>query len=116
MPGSLEFILGVVDHRFPAYVAWEDFQGGHGRMLRQWQRRGFLVKDAERHPTPSCPHCLEGRPYLLGGRYVCGSCLSTVDERHLGRWRFDLEALLVWLAAKLKLAGGVRQLDDRLWQ
>jgi hypothetical protein len=31
-------------------------------------------------------------------------------------WRFDLEAFLAWLAKTLKLQGGVRPVDERLWQ
>src|SRR5207237_610056 len=41
---------------------------------------------------------------------------STVDPRELLLWRFDLEAFLRWLALQLNLKGGVRQIDDRLWQ
>jgi len=116
MQHSLEFVLGLLDGRFPAYVSAEDFAGEHGPMLRLWQRLGFLSCEAESNPVPSCSHCLEGVPYLLGGRYLCGSCQSQIDPEHLKLWRFKLEVFLAWLARKLKMGSGIRQVDESLWQ
>jgi hypothetical protein len=113
---SLEFILGLLDRSDSAFVSADDFEGENGLALRTWQRLGFLARDGERHPVPSCPHCLEGVPLLLGGWYHCGSCSSIVDPRHLLRWRFDLAAFLSWLASGLNLKGGVRRVDEQLWQ
>lgn len=113
---SLAFLLGLLEHSFPAHVAWEDFEGEHGAALRLWQRQGFLAKEPGQHPVPSCPHCCEGVPYALGDRSICNNCGSTVDPRHLLQWRFDLEAFLAWLAHSLRLQGGVQPIDDTLWQ
>jgi hypothetical protein len=55
-------------------------------------------------------------PYLFGGHHLCNSCCSAVDPRHLLWWRFDLEAFLTWLAGSLRLQGGVRPIDETLWQ
>ena len=101
MRPSLEFVLGLLDAAFPAFVASDDLAGEHGDTLRLWQREGFLAVEPERHPVPTCPHCGEGAPYPLGDRFLCNSCYSTVDPRHLLRWRFTLEAFLQWLAAGL---------------
>lgn len=116
MPCDLTFILGLLDRYSPAFAAAEDFDGNHGEALRLWQRMGFLAEDGEQHPCPSCPHCGEGSPYSVGGRYLCHRCYSDVDPRHLLRWRFDLERFLSWIAKGLSLAGGVRQVEERLWQ
>lgn len=116
MPPSLEFILGLLDRDCPAHVSQEDFAGEHGGLLRLWQRLGFLATVPGQHPVPSCPHCREGVPSRLGGRYVCHACQSAVDHRHALLWRFDLEAFLMWIARALHLEGGVRQIDERLWQ
>jgi hypothetical protein len=113
---SLEFILGLLDHHSPAFVAAEDFEGEHCKPLQLWQRMGFLSREPERHPAPGCPHCLEGMPILLAGRYRCDTCHSPIDPRHLLLWRFDLGAFLAWLARSLKITCGVRQVDERTWQ
>jgi hypothetical protein len=117
MPRSLDFLLGLLDRSDPVFAAAEDFDGEHGPALRLWQRLGFLAREGEPHPVPSCPHCREGVPYLIAGEYRCGTCYSDVGPRHLLRWRFDLDSFLAWLAGRLRLAGGVRCLaDGRLWQ
>jgi hypothetical protein len=113
---NLEFVLGLLDRHDPAYAGAEDFESDNGLALRLCQRVGFLRTEPELNPVASCPHCREGVPWQLRGRYVCGTCHSTVDRRHLLLWRFDLEALLVWLARALELHGEVRQIDERLWQ
>jgi hypothetical protein len=113
---SVEFILGLLDREYPAHVAAEDLTGIHGRALRHWQTLGFLSREPGLHPAPSCPACGEGVPYPLGCRYLCARCRSPVDRRHLLFWRFDLEAFLTWLAARLRLRADVRQVEERLWQ
>jgi len=116
MQSSLEFILGLLERHFPAFASGEDFAGAHGQALRLWQRRGFLSRQPESNPVRSCPHCREGVPYRLGGRFVCAVCQSPVDHQCLHRWRFNLDAFLSWLAQGLKLKAGVRQVDEYLWQ
>jgi DNA-binding winged helix-turn-helix (wHTH) protein len=116
MDADLAFLFGLLDARYPAYAAWEDFVGEHGKALRLWQRMGFLAGEPGRHPCPSCPHCREGVPLLLNGRFFCDTCHVMVDARHLCFWQFDLDALLVWLAGSLQLTGDVRRIDDTLWQ
>jgi hypothetical protein len=116
MAASLEFILGLLDRHYPAYVAYEDLAGEHGKLLRLWQQMGFLRQEPERHPVPSCPHCRMGILYVFGARCLCGTCLSPVDRRHMLLWRFELEAFLLWLAKGLKLNGEVRQVEESLWQ
>jgi hypothetical protein len=116
MRHSLSFILGLLDHSPQACISWEDLQGEHGPALRLWQQLGLLVNEPGWNPAASCPYCQEGTPLQLAGRYVCGSCLSAVDDRHLHLWRFDLEALLARLARMLALDGGVRPLDEGFWQ
>ena len=116
MQPSLEFILGLLDRRFPAVASTEDFAGAHGRTLHLWQRRGFLAREPEGQPASSCPRCREGVPHRLGGRLLCDVCHSPVDERHMLRWRFDLDAFLEWLALGLKLKDDVCRVDDHLWR
>ncbi len=115
MPAHLEFILGILDQRYPAFACHDDFTGPHGRALQLWQRLGFLAREPECHPAASCPHCRDGSPYRLGKKLLCPGCRSTVDPRHLVRWRFDLDAFLSWLAQGLNMKDGVRPVDDRLW-
>jgi hypothetical protein len=116
MTASVEFVLGLLDQHNPACAAWEDFESEHGQLLRQWQRRGFIVKEPEQNPVPSCPYCREGVPYRISERYLCPECQSVVDVQHLLLWRFDHEAFLRWLASALKLTGGIRPVDATLWQ
>ncbi len=116
MWSSLEFVLGLMDRHEPACVAAEDFEGVHGPALQLCQRLGFLCTDPEPNPVASCPHCREGVPVLLGELCVCSTCQCPVDRSHLLLWRLDLEALLSWLALALQMEGGVRRIDERLWQ
>jgi hypothetical protein len=116
MAASLEFILGLIARSDPPRAAAEDFRGPHGAALRVWQRLGFLASEPEPNRVPSCPHCREGVPVVVGSRLLCENCLSEVDPGHLSLWRFDLERLLGWLAASLRLDGSVRAVDDGLWQ
>lgn len=116
MPASLEFILGLLDRDSTATVSYEDFAGAHGPALRLWQRLGFLAREPGRNPVPSCPHCEAGVPYRRGGGFLCASCHSPVDPRHLLLWRLELGAFLTWLARALDLTGPVQAIDDHLWQ
>jgi hypothetical protein len=116
MPTDLEFVLGLLDRSYPAFVSQDDFLGPHASMLRLWQRMGFLAADPEPHPAPSCPYCLAGVPISIGAILLYGRCLSRVDPGHLLRWRFDLDAFLRWLAVSLGLQGDVQRLDQALWQ
>jgi hypothetical protein len=116
MHASLEFTLGLLDRSDPALAAEEDFQGPHGAILRAWQQQRFLSREPEPNRVPSCPHCRAGIPIAVGGPLICSHCMSEVDPRHLYLWRVDLERFLAWLAAALELDGGVRVVDDGLWQ
>jgi hypothetical protein len=115
MTASLEFLLGLLECE-PAVVAQEDFEGAHGEALRLWQQMGFVGKEPGRNRVTSCPHCGEGVPYRIAARYVCPRCGSQVDPRHLLLWPVDREVFLRWLAEQLHLRGGVRRIDDHLWQ
>src|SRR5438067_1960568 len=64
MHASLEFLVGLLDGDTPR-VAQEDFDSAHGPMLRTWQELGFLSREPEMNPVPSCPHCFEGVPYRV---------------------------------------------------
>jgi hypothetical protein len=113
---SLEFLLGLLESKDPAAAAWEDFLGPHAQALRLWQDLGFLEREPGRNPVPGCPHCGQGGLYLLGKRCLCSRCSSEVDRRHLLLWALNREAFLGWLAAQLRLRGGLRHIDKRLWQ
>src|SRR5437870_5489621 len=101
MSAGLEFLLGLLDQDDPVYVAQEDFDGAYGDVIRTVQTMGFLSREPGVNPVPSCPHCGEGVPYRLGGRYVCNACHSRIDPRHLVAWQLDREAFLRWLAEGL---------------
>lgn len=116
MRHHLEFLLGILEERYPACVAQEDFDGPHGGLLHLCQSMGFLANEPVRHPVPSCPFCDDGVPFRLGDSYLCNGCGSTVDPRHMLLWQFDLGAFLRWLAQALHLSGEVRQIDASLWQ
>ena len=116
MSASLEFLLGLLEQDEPPYVASEDLDGEHGPALRTWQALGFLSDEPAINPRASCPHCDGGVPYRLDERYVCAACRSVVDRKHLLLWRVDRDAFLQWLAAQLNLRGGVRRIEERLWQ
>ncbi len=116
MRSSLELLLGLLEHGAPACVSREDFEGPCGPALQVWQELGFLSREPSAHHAPACPHCTEGVPYLLGDQYRCNRCRSVVDHHWLLLWHFDESAFFHWLAAQLGLRGGVRVIDDRLWQ
>ncbi len=115
MTKGIEFLLGLVEQRPPARVAWEDFEGECSALLRACQEEGFLGRESLLDPVPSCPHCGEGVPYRLGGRYRCNRCRSAVAPRHLQCWQLDEAAFWGWLASRLHLRGGVRAVEERLW-
>lgn len=113
---SAAFLLGILDRDDPAFVAWEDFDGSDGDCVNTWQGLGFLSREPGVNPTAGCPHCDEGTPYLLADRYLCHACRSEIHPRHLLLWPLRRAALLQHIAAGLRLRGGVRQVDPRLWQ
>ena len=116
MSASLEFLLGLLEQDEPPYVASEDLDGEHGPALRTWQALGFLSDEPAINPRASCPHCDGGVPYRLDERYVCAICRSVVDGKHFFLYQVDHDAFLQWLAAQLNLRGGVRRIEERLWQ
>lgn len=116
MPNSTDLLLGLLERGELAFVTQEDLDGPHGLAIRAWQEAGFVSVEAGVHPTPSCPHCGEGVPLRVAGTFVCDSCHSLVDSRHLLAWRFDTRAFLGWLSGRLGLSGGVRPVGSMLWQ
>jgi hypothetical protein len=115
MRASLEFLIRLLE-RGGACVGREDFEGPHGGALRLWQELGFLRREPWANPVPACPHCEEGVPYLLGTQYRCNRCRSAVDHRWLFLWPFDEQAFFRWLALRLELRGGTRDVDGQIWQ
>lgn len=115
MHPSLELFLGRLDDADPAFASPEDFDGPHGGALELFQALGFLAVEPEANPVPSCPHCAEGAPAAVGGRFLCTACRSEVQWRFLSVWRFSHKAFLGWLAGRLGLDAGVRQVEERLW-
>jgi hypothetical protein len=116
MRSGIDFLLGLLAAADPVGVAWEDFAGIHGRLLELCQELGFVGRDPGANPVPTCPDCDDGVPYRLGDRLLCAGCRSTIDPRALLLWPFDRVAFLRWLAEALGLGGGVRRIDDTLWQ
>jgi len=113
---DVEFLVGLLNHDDPAYVAAEDFDDTHGAALRHWQKIGFVSREPSPNPIPSCPHCEEGVPYAINGRFFCPFCHCPVDARDLLVWRLDVEAFLRWVVQQLGLRGGLRRAGDDLWQ
>lgn len=116
MSGSLTFFIGLLESGPSAAVSLEDVEGEHGDFLRSCQRLGFVSREPGMHPIPSCPHCGEGVPYRIADRFLCNHCRSGIDSRHLLLWPLDIEVFLRWLAKTLKLRGGVRRIEEQLWQ
>ena len=116
MRASFEFLFSLLDCGETACVAQTDREGEHGPALRLWQRMGFIDSEPGVNPVAGCPHCGEGVPYALGSRLLCPLCRSEVDPSCLLLWRVHLSALLDWIAKQWHLRGGVRRLEDRLWQ
>ncbi len=116
MNADLEFLIGLLDRGEPSCVAWEDLDGKHATALQTWRKMGFLCGEPGMNPVASCPHCDEGVPYRLGDRFLCNRCRSVVDHRHLLLWHLDREVILRWLAEQLNIHGGMRRIEDRLWQ
>ncbi len=116
MHANLEFLIGLLDQEGPPDVAAEDLDGPHEAALRTLRTMRILRDEPGANPVSSCPHCDEGVPYLLGERYLCNRCFSTVDRRQLLLWRLDRDAFLGWLAVELRLRGEVRRIDACLWQ
>jgi len=85
-------------------------------LLLAWQDVGFVAREPGMNPIPSCPHCGGGVPYLVEERYLCHSCRSEVDPRHLLLWPLDRDAVLRAVAGHLRLRGDVQRIDDGLWQ
>lgn len=113
---SAAFLLALLDRDDPACVAHEDFEGAHGEALRAWQELGFVSREPGLNPTAGCPYCDEGAPYQIGGRYLCAACRSEIQPGFLWLWPLDRDALLRYVSTGLRLWGGVRPIDGRLWQ
>lgn len=116
MPDSLYFILGLIQRNNPAVVSIEDLTGEHGATLRLWQRLGFLSREPEPHPTPSCPFCKEGVPIQLSRQLLCSECHGTIAKPHLWRWRVQLEKIITWLAKEFVIEGAMQRIEGEFWQ
>jgi hypothetical protein len=114
--GDAEFLLGLVAQDGSPCATQEDFDSPHGVALRRWQDLGVVGREAAHLRAAGCPHCDEGVPHLVGGRYLCNVCWSRVDPAYLLVWAVDLRAFLGHLAALLRLHGGVRPVGEYLWQ
>jgi hypothetical protein len=110
------FLVGLLDEEGTPDITAEDLDGPHGGALRAWQAMGLVDREPGWNPAAGCPHCGEGVPYRVGGRYVCDRCRSTVARRYLLLWRLDRDAVMRWVASGLGLHGGVRRIDESLWQ
>lgn len=115
MSEGIEFLVRLLEQGPPAHVAWEDFEGEHGDLLRACQSAGFLDQEPTLHPVPSCPHCGEGVPYRIGSRHLCNHCRTAVAPQHLDCWCLDVDAFLGWLSSRLQLRGRVRRIEECLW-
>jgi hypothetical protein len=113
---SAEFLIGLLDQGEQPGVSAEDLDGPHADIIRAWQDLGFVAREPGMNPVPSCPHCGEGVPYPVGGRYLCHACRSAVDPRHLLLWPLRREALHAAVAGHLGLRDRVERVDDCLWQ
>jgi hypothetical protein len=112
---DLEFLLGLLD-RDEVGVAAEDLDGPHRDAVRTWRELGFVGREPGMNPCPGCPHCGRGVPYRVEGRYLCAACRSEVEPRHVLLWPLYGDAVLRAVAAHLRLRGGIRRVDERLWQ
>jgi hypothetical protein len=113
---AAELLLRLLAGGDPAFLTREDADTVTGAAFDAWQAAGFLGHEAGTHPVLGCPHCGEGVPYRVDGRDICNRCHGEVNPAHLAAWAFDREAVLRWLARGLRLRGGVRPVDDALWQ
>ena len=116
MRRSLEFLLGVLDSQEHPSLSCEDLENEHAPVIRSWRAQGFLNAEPVMHPVPSCPLCGEGVPYAVAGEYRCSRCGERIERKHLLLWELNRERFLQWLAHELHLHGGIRRIDDTLWQ
>lgn len=110
--GDAESLLRLFEYGGTPAVTLEDFDGLHGACLRRWQELGVVSREASHFHAASCPHRGEGVPRLVGRRYRCTVCWSTVDPRYLLLWTADLGAFLEHTARPLRLQGGNRAVVD----
>ena len=64
MPGSVEFLLGLLDGGGPAAITAADLDGPHGDVIRAWQKLGLI------HATPSVQPALTWRAKILADPLV----------------------------------------------
>lgn len=111
-----DVIAGLLARGDRAWVGFEEFRGPDAEALRRLRAMGFVVADPLTHPTPTCPECGEGTPYLLGTRFLCPACRSDIDPQAVCVWPFRTDRFFEWLAAELNLTGRRQQLDPTTWQ
>lgn len=116
MSAGVELLLRLLDADSVLIATADDFNGALGQALRAARDLGLFGVAPGVNPVPSCPHCGEGVPYRLDDRTLCSHCRGVVEPADLEAWELDREAFLRWLAAGLGLRGGVRRIDERLWQ
>jgi hypothetical protein len=113
---SVEFALALFERDQPLGISIEELCGPHGDLFRLWQTLGIVGHEPGTNPTLSCPHCDDGAPVNLAGRFVCLHCRSTIEVRHFLLWPLHWEILLDRTANHLGLRGGIRRIGGRLWQ
>jgi hypothetical protein len=116
MRSSVEFLVGLFDLPGTPGVTAADIDGPHGPVVREWQAAGIVAAVPMAHAAAPCPECGEGVPYQSDAGYRCNACRSPIDPRALLLFPLDLGQCLRVVAGHLRLRGGVRPVDDRLWQ
>jgi hypothetical protein len=116
MSAAVEFLLRLLDEGGQPQVAQEDIDGAHGSLVRACQAAGIIGREPGFNPAAGCPHCDDGVPYRVGGRFVCPRCGSATDQLPFLCWRVDTAAFAGWLARQLRLRGEARRVEERLWQ
>jgi hypothetical protein len=116
MAVDVDYLLAHLEAKAVAWLPTSVLVGPKADTWEAVRATGLFPDEPSWHPQPVCPFCLEGVPFASGERFVCSTCLRSIDRHHLLAYSFSRERFVQWCARTWKIPGTCVALGDSLWQ